>query len=344
VRGSLGRIGNGPGEFAERSSFSAGWRADSLWVFDRTNARLTVFAPDRGFVRDLPVPALADQLAPTPTMVDVLAMYPGGDLLIRVAPRQSRPPAERETTPERLLRVTSEMQLRKEVAVLPLDSWRVYGIAPPFNPAPLLAVSPDGSRIAIATTAVEGSDAGKYRITLMSALGDTLHTRQHAFTPMPVPRSIADSVRPKEAALGALYGRAGLLAYPLIRVPPVYQPLSEILAGSDGAVWLRLRRSPSSFHWLLLDSAGAPVGTTDVEHPVAGSTSAIWSAQQDSNGTPQVLRYRLRGAGVLSPIVGGKPLDRAAIEPASSSRTAPSARATGAKLLAGSGPGVLRLA
>jgi hypothetical protein len=266
-----------------------------------------VISPHGGLVRVVSVQLVAEQLAPTPVVAAVLAMYPGGDLLVRAAPQPLRPPPLRDSRPERLLRVTVGMQLRQEVAILPLDTWRVYGIAPPFNPAPLLAVSPDGGRIAIATSAVEGDAAGRYTIAMLSSTGDTLYNRQHPFTLMAIPRNVADSARPREAALGALYGRAGQLASSEMRIPPAYQPLSEILAGSDGGVWLRSRVSPAAFHWMLLDPGGAPAGAVDVERPVAGGMSALWSAQVDASGTPQLVRHRVRrGGGRMQAARSGK--------------------------------------
>ena len=45
----IGRNGNGPGEFA--GPVSAGWRGDTLWVFDSRQARISLFKPNGDFVR-----------------------------------------------------------------------------------------------------------------------------------------------------------------------------------------------------------------------------------------------------------------------------------------------------
>ncbi len=47
----IGRNGQGPGEFA--GPVTAGWKGDTLWVFDSRQARIGLFTPSGEFVRSI---------------------------------------------------------------------------------------------------------------------------------------------------------------------------------------------------------------------------------------------------------------------------------------------------
>ena len=47
----IGRSGQGPGEFA--GPVRAGWKADTLWVWDSRQARISLFKPSGEFVRSI---------------------------------------------------------------------------------------------------------------------------------------------------------------------------------------------------------------------------------------------------------------------------------------------------
>jgi hypothetical protein len=179
------------------------------------------------------------------------------------------------------------------MAKMPRDEWLRYGIAPPFDPVPRRAVAVDGGRVAIVGTTVAGPGAGTYRVTVLRATGDTAFTRTYPFSPLPIPRDVAQRAQQSVQALTALYGQAGALAHPELNAPPVYPPVRSVRLGADQTVWLNLRRTADEFVWVVLDSTGNVVGSVGDVRFVTGGLRTVWTRASDSNETPVFTRNRV---------------------------------------------------
>lgn len=70
LHGTIGGQGDGPGEF-RLASLPLRGPADSLYVFDRRAARLTVLSPDRQLARTMPFPAQPETVLPDGSFVVV---------------------------------------------------------------------------------------------------------------------------------------------------------------------------------------------------------------------------------------------------------------------------------
>ena len=166
--GRIGRQGRGPGEFEGISSI--GWKADTLWVWDFQQRRITYISPRREFVRDALVanaaPRPADQARlpqfarPTPR-----AVYPDGSMLASAS--LSRDDAGRcpECGPQ-LVRISADGHVERILGWLPKNNAFVSfstatgigSIRVPFRGDPVDASAIDGSVTAMGVAAVEGED------------------------------------------------------------------------------------------------------------------------------------------------------------------------------------------
>jgi len=158
---TVGRKGQGPGEF-NGLSWVGRLGGDSLLVWDRANARVSVVGPDGTFVRSFPIrrPGPAS-LTMSPTVLELL---PGGELLASV--RSATPPSPG-------LSRDSTLYLRYGLDGLPADtigrfpdreyytemSRRADGVVAgisrspvPFTVAPSVAAAPEGLYFGVGAT------------------------------------------------------------------------------------------------------------------------------------------------------------------------------------------------
>jgi hypothetical protein len=88
---SLGRAGEGPGEFRRLSQVRRTLAGDSLVTFDQRLRRLSVFDPDKGFARSVRVGGTSDESWPEDAW-----LWHGGQVLVlqlSITPLDSVPPA-----------------------------------------------------------------------------------------------------------------------------------------------------------------------------------------------------------------------------------------------------------
>jgi hypothetical protein len=311
--GSIGGEGEGPGEF--RWPTSGGWIGDTLWIRDANLGRLTLFSPEREFVRTIAVGPIARTQPSGPENVETfLSVTPygllSGDSLL-VSASQAVDGARREQDlgfP--LLIISKEGVVDRRVAFLPIydDLFMVKaqvgnGVAfgqIPFADGPDWAVGSSGERIAVVTAATIGSAPG-YRLQVADALGQELVDRTYPVTPVPIPTSVLDS------AIFAASGRAPAAARNEIArklreaVPASYPATEAVLIGTDHRVWIRLRGTVEGTPWIILAPDGKPVGRVvspkGVSLHVAGE-ARVWGLERDEYGVQSVVRYGLQ---TLSP-------------------------------------------
>jgi len=81
---------------------------------------------------------------------------------------------------------------------------------------------------------------------------------------------------------------------------PEYLPVAkQVIAGSDGTVWLRrtgLYSDGEHDVWTVFDPTGTAVAAVDVPHGVRvpdANRAYAWAAIEDEIGVPYVVRYRV---------------------------------------------------
>lgn len=313
--GSVGREGEGPGEF--RFPVRGGWVGDTLWVGDPNLDRVTLISPDAEFIRTLPMTADlrakpgAEHRYPEFLSASAYAVYPGDSLLAWAFPSSvgsladtfDGPPLLRTSVDGEIDRVVvdppnlddDELAIRVDLEGGGVALWMI-----PFYPDPQWIVSPRGDRIATLTIPVAEPDAATIRVTVVDANGGEIFDRVYPVEPVPIPGEVVDS------AVAAAAERArrpelrrAILSDMRDRVPPVYPPATDILVGSDHRVWVELWPTAEGNPWLVLTPDGAPamrvVLPRNVELRVAGETH-IWALERDTFDVESVVRYQVEGA------------------------------------------------
>ena len=307
--GTFGRKGQGPGEFQHIGRHA--WLGDTLLVLDPSSRRLTLVSPARTFARTVPwattIHMDSDPATPDPSFFWVYpnAMYSDGSMLatpmLASADTAVRwPGGNRDGDP--IVRISSDAAFQKIVAWRPADQCRMDyrftggngSLVTPFCSRPLDDIALDGSRVAIAGPGIVEGEKGSYQLTVITADGDTSFTRSYEFAPATLPRSIVDSVvneatkeseRPEEVA-----------AWRSMKMPSAYPPLSRILVGRDGTIWLERYTTSGDRLWRVLSKEGSIVTELAVPrriHILVASRPTFWGTDTNDDGLQSIVRYRV---------------------------------------------------
>lgn len=294
--GTVGRAGEGPGEF--RWIRSVGWRTrDSLAVYDLSMRRMTVVPLDRGEARTVSVGTRPTPLNPIPDFPHYAVMGANGSVMAVV---QGHSSAESETREERVDLLGPDPGRTRTVVALVTDypqvsarssSWSASAPLPSVN-LPQVRISHDGGRVLVVHASLEGEFAGSFTVTAIASSGDTLFHRRYAFEPLEATPAYVDSmleVKTRDLAppLAEAYREQA-------RFPPLQPPVLGIIHGHDGSIWIRLRRSTGERTYIVLDESGEVVGR--VPAPGRGgillaSRSHLWVVESDEWGVPSLVRF-----------------------------------------------------
>lgn len=315
--GTIGRGGEGPGEFTTPSRL--GWRGDSLWVFDSRNYRVSFFMPDGTFHGNL-TPRV--DLGAAGAAAD--GGYParpssllGDGSILAVTPGFSQDIVEGQLTRLAWVRMSVEGRVLDTLTLLPVGPATTLGVLQdgggtftrqPFGDAPVAALTENGSALLLLErSAASTAEPAEFRLTLLNLEGDTAYSRGYAYAPVPIPRERVDSaVQAISETLHGFIGERTATTLPqwigwvgeAMYAPPYHTPVERVLPGRDGTVWLSLHPpTPGEPEWLVLDDAGEPLAKVDAPdemNVMAADRSALWGTEQDALGVEYIVRYGLR--------------------------------------------------
>jgi hypothetical protein len=273
----FGRKGNGPGEFG--SLDHVGRSADSIWVMDGIQKRISLFTPNGEFVRTVAVPPLGD-LPPV-----VRAAAPP-TLLLQNGTHVRTHGLERYVIRVDGARMDTLATLRYGVG-----DWvyRVPGNTPyevllpnPFNDATLFATDSKGGNLTVVHRLVGETNA--FEVERLDARGKSVWKRTFSYTPRSITTAVKDSVirRPEFRAIA--------------KFPKHMPAVSNVIAGEDGSVWLRREElgSAGRSEWNMLSADGRIIGRFETAkrfqlHNAQGRE--LLGVEFDANNAPTVVRY-----------------------------------------------------
>lgn len=302
--GTFGKIGRGPGEFADLARNATGWIGDTLWVSDFSTRRFTLIAPARTLLRTVPFIQSVTLRPPeteTPrvTSVQARSLVAGSQQLATVNLADDSPwPGGRHSSMP-LIRVDSASVVQNVIAWHPgrascMVSARVgngfTSAVIPFCSTPIEEFSADGARYAMAIVV---GDGGSYRLSVIRSSGDTIVTRTYPYELVRVPKAVADSVI--ERRIGRQTGPAADM-WRSAKIPANYPPLARVLLGRDETVWIEKFSISGNRDWVVLDGKGnvaARVAVPRSIHLVVASRDQIWAIETDDDGLQHILRYRI---------------------------------------------------
>lgn len=254
--GSKGRAGMGPGEF--RGIGRIGTHGNNLWVWDPLLRRMTIVTSS-GVEKAIAVPTilrLADASEEPWRVIQVLATTGAESYLAQVASGEDTGIAEVSFTghPNRLV-----LQLPRGPASLPLLAGGFGLNGDLFGANPHFATSPGGKVLGVVSTEFTGPRRGMVTVATYSADGEPMPEWRAQMSTARMRRGALDSVlqpylRRLPLAIGA---ELRVQAY----VPSFVPPVTGVVIGEDGSVWVGIRQpkgSPPRF--LLIEPTGVVAG------------------------------------------------------------------------------------
>lgn len=297
---SLGRRGDGPGEFRSASSLSAA--GDSLYLYSRTQGRLSVFHVADGFARSVsfgdwrlaPGSVWAvgpDRLRTVRTTFDTIP--PSGPPPHLFAMHTTVRPADGSGTP---LGPEFHYPNRPEIEYGDLGG-SLY-----FWPHPVLSASGSG---------IVWGPGDTHRLTVFDSTLTPVREIRWMIPPEPLRRSEVDSTREflREAwrSMPNGYGERVLaLVFDDRFIPQVRPALGRVLVDDADRIWIArfpmiIEPEVEPSRWLILDPEGNPLGRIEIPPgqrliTVRGNRALLIA--EDSDGVPTLVVTRVIG---LSP-------------------------------------------
>jgi hypothetical protein len=312
----VGRRGAGPGEFQHLGAM--GWTADTLWVHDTRQRRITFIAPDAKVLRAAPY-TYSNQTtrgslneAPAGTFSRFVPMAVGaGGAVIGEAYVSSRTPGNPAGEGERVLVRMPPAGAYQILAKLPAyedPRWMMeiagFGNSIPFLLSPRSAMSANGDRFALLTATVTGREGGTFTVQAWRTTGETVFTKTFPFRGELIPQRAKDSAaaefvpKPGEPTEGPPDLGLRFQAMAKQKMPPVYVAVESLLLGLDNTVWVGLRPTADGRPYLVLNGRGDPIATVVApkgSRIVQASAARVWMAETDNDGLTSIVRYRTAG-------------------------------------------------
>jgi hypothetical protein len=306
---TIGKEGESEGDFS--GIVQVGWMGDTLWVNDNRLKRLTLVSPQRKVLRvipltfdllfpsgePMPMPTVSlGVMSPGPAIAGVYADHeylltaPVGTNA--VVPAEWHKPAQSGAA---YVRFAVNGVAQSLVAWIPPQA--KCANLPQICPRLLSAIAPNGSTVAFATSTTSGADSGITVVSVLGVKGDTIFSRRYPFAGVPVPRAYGDSIiaaMTRQRANVTL--PPGMTAPPLPTFQPtIMPPVTSLVVGRDGTIWIGQATTEGSKPWLLLDARGNPIGTVALPANVtirAAERGTIWATERtDVTGVENVVRY-----------------------------------------------------
>lgn len=304
---TVGREGEGPGEF--QRLVRAGWigDTDTLWVSDTQLNRAVVISPDLETVRtvrnhELAQPSPADSgrfatyMQPSP-----YAMFGDGSSLVWAILALPGSGPELEGPP--VLRLSPDGEIMNLVGVIGyVDRFvTVSGSARraiPYVPGFTWTMGSHGTRMATLTTDMALPEPA-FRVQVVDAAGEVVFDRSYPFEPEPIPSAVMDSAIATTVSTLEGAARAQMEAQLRAHAPELYPEAEQVVIGRDHRIWVGMRPRPQGRRWLALSPTGEPEAEVVLPSRVTVHTADreyLWCTEEDELGVESVVRYRMAAA------------------------------------------------
>jgi hypothetical protein len=354
MRTSIGRRGNGPGEF--RSVPRIQVLGDTIWALDRTQQRITLFSRNGRLLEEhafepplvqVPVEAVfsgsADMRSGTQVYAAIMPHYAldGRVLsseLIETGGRREAGSVDTGSVrvprlvfePSGVIRDSLGWYVRAPphvVAVRTLSAGgKRYVVPPPPLDIPLSQLTAVGV-ITVERTVPSKRVAARFRVTSVTAWGDTVYSLAFRYDPLGYPSAVLDSLAlssawapwavPQRPATKVGWWEIGWQLAPegnqqtvaearmaqgriraRMRYPPFQPPIQELFAGSDGSLWLRREETGgTTYRWMYLDRHGRMQGVAEFPRSgfalLFGEHDRLLARVTDDDGIPWVIGYKI---------------------------------------------------
>jgi hypothetical protein len=285
-RATIGRKGDGPGEF--RLPQVQGWLGDTLWIYDFMQRRHTFTTAVGALIRT--VPLAADRGVARLVNFSPGARAPDGTW-VGIATVDTRAATQDPFRGSAIVSVQASGKVTVLASRDPDPRWPVE-----FTNLPQTAYSPAGTDI-VAIGVTDLKPAGEFLIvSRIKTNGDTIYTTRVPYQGVPMSRAHRDSIIRRGFGIDRTHNVADN------RIPPIHAPVYGASMRPDGAVYLTLRTSASDYALVLLDAHGSPrfrIPLGARTKLLASRDDRLWISEEDDDGVQSVSLYRV--------VCGGKP-------------------------------------
>jgi hypothetical protein len=277
---------------------------DTLWAMDFFGARLHLFDSRLQFTRTVTprvteTPAGADRILPGPLMAD-------GSILgvpITTRPTDTEPIVLLNETGE-VVRVVARVSTRGRTVETRFPSGSSSNIGHPWPDAPLWMNAADGQSIVVVERqAAAATSQAAFRILRIGLTGDTLVDQLVSYSPRAIePRAREDALRALAERLSRRVDASGSPAEleedarRRLDNQRSYPPITELLTGRDGTIWLRREDTPDSVEWHVFNAVGSEIGRLRLPAALrvyGADSDRVWGVVRDELDVPFVEVYRI---------------------------------------------------
>jgi hypothetical protein len=168
----------------------------------------------------------------------------------------------------------------------------------PISDDALWTLAGPAQRVYVVTRSTR-SGSTAFRVTAISATGDTLWSRSYPYRPIPLGAGVADSIvdmlMRQFSDVRERYTADQIRKAVFI---PDHQPaVSRAFAAADGSLWLRREEFGERLTWTVLAPNGDIAATLSLPHNVRPMTvigDKAWGVELDDVDVPLLVRYRIR--------------------------------------------------
>ena len=313
--GSVGRQGEGPGEF-ERP-IRMGFHGDSLWVWDLDAYRVNYFDLEGEFVGsvspkvEIGGPESSPPRPESPlrdgTFVGQVPAWSDG---IARGTLTETPYVHMDGAGETLGRIWAKPHEPRDVfAILNKSGFGGSYSSQPFGDGYMATILEDGLLV-LERRAWTGEGDPTVRVSKIGFGGDTLFTAAVPYQPTPMPAERFDSVvRARTERMAASPGpfSAGEAEIRDALYRPSHLPaVGGMLVAEDDNIWLsrfdpvESETGEQFSEWWILDAEGAPLGrarTPSGLRLVHVGKDVVWGIERDELDVEYIVRYRLARGG-----------------------------------------------
>jgi hypothetical protein len=308
---SIGRSGQGPGEFERPVAF--GLVGDTVWVRDVGARRVTLFSTEGALITTVSgsgLPVQVPQDASLAVTVVPDALQPGGTLSSTVL-ASSRGPATAAIDSIRVPVV--RFDLRGEV--IDTTGWqhiqmgsgsgivRVGGsvliVPDALNQRPLLANAGPMTFVVERASATR-ANTGEFTVRRTDSRGALSREARFRYTPRAVSQSFRDSIIAERlSTLPPSANRAVLEPALRAALPSAafHPPIVDVVGGLDGSVMLRREGTIDGVaRWLVLSAQGTARGVVQLNSRSKVmwlNGDLLWAVELDDFEVPWLVRYRV---------------------------------------------------
>ena len=313
--GSVGREGEGPGEFQQ--AVRMGFFGDSLWVWDMEAYRVSYFDLEGVFLGSVSPKVEIGSRAESPPRPD-RPLRDGS--FIGMAPMWSGGIARGTLTETPIVHIAADGNRLARIWEIPHEPRDIFAIlsdggfggsysSQPFGDGHIPSIGESGVLV-LERRAWTGTGEATVKVTKIGLAGDTLFTAAVPYDPVPLPAERYDSAvavkvdqwRDRSGPFSASEADIRKAMY-----RPSYLPaVRGFTQAEDGTIWLR-RYDPvesetgeQMTEWWVLDAEGSPLALalTPVGlsmRVISGDT--VWGVERDELGVEYIVRYRLTKDG-----------------------------------------------